>query len=315
LPADGAAPFDRLVARLRSALRVREMHAAVLRRADAATSKALVATDALEEATVLIAGRGTLSQAVGAALGRVRTVGALSVESAARHLNGRDVDGIIVGEGFSPLMIDAFLAALADDTRFRDLPVSVVGRTAQATPLALPNVDPVEPDPQRIVARMLPMIRLHAFDARIARALAALESGGMIDPETGLMTPDAFAHELGLAIAAAADRSQPLSLAHVSFDGLDARAAIDAARLVTRLVRTVDFAGRDETGAILMAFTQTDLRSAHVVARRIAGTLKNAVPGPAQGVAANVTLATWKAGDTVDTLMLRVLGPRMVAAE
>jgi hypothetical protein len=30
---------------------------------------------------------------------------------------------------------------------------------------------------------------------------------------------------------------------------------------------------------------------------------------------ANVTLATLKAGDTLDTLMMRVLGSRMVAAE
>lgn len=315
LPADGIAPFDRLIARLQSALRVREQHAAVLRRADTATAEALTATDALDDATVLIVGRGLLSQEIASVLGRVKSVVALSVEGAAKQLNGRDIDGVIVGDGLSPLMIDAFLAALADDTRFRDLPVAVIGRVAHAIPATLPNVDPVEAEPHRIVARMRPMVRLHAFGARLARTLAALDSGGVIDPETGLMTPDTFAQELSLAIAAAADRSQPLSLAHFTFDGLEARAAFDAARLVTRLMRTVDFASCDETGAILMAFTQTDLRSAHVVARRIAGALKSAMPGPAQAVAANVTLATWKAGDSVDTLMLRVLGPRMVAAE
>ena len=32
-------------------------------------------------------------------------------------------------------------------------------------------------------------------------------------------------------------------------------------------------------------------------------------------VAANVTLATLKAGDTLDSLMLRVMGSRVVAAE
>ena len=67
-----------------------------------------------------------------------------------------------------------------------------------------------------------------------------------------------------------------------------------------------------------MAFTQTDLRSAHVVARRIAGALKTTMLGShrtSQQVTANVTLATLKAGDTLDTLMLRVMGSRMVAAE
>lgn len=315
LPVQAAPPFDRLIARLQSALRVREMHAAVLRRADAAAAEALTATDALDEATVLIAGRGQVSAALGAVFGRVTTIGALSIESAAKHLNGRDIDGVIVGDGMSPLMTDAFLAALADDARFRDLPVAVIGRIAQPIPHTLANVDQIDPEPHRIVARMRPMIRLHAFGARLGRALAALDSGGIIDPDTGLMTPDAFAHELGLAIAAAADQSQPLSLAHFSFDRLDAHAAFGAARLVTRLMRTADFASRDETGAILMAFTRTDLRSAHVVARRIAGAMKSAMPGPAQAVAANVTLATWKVGDTADTLMLRVLGTQMVAAE
>src|SRR6185437_6966666 len=99
-------------------LRVREQHAAVLRRADTATAEALTATDALDDATVLIVGRGLLSQEIASVLGRVKSVVALSVEGAAKQLNGRDIDGVIVGDGLSPLMIDAFLAALADDTQF-----------------------------------------------------------------------------------------------------------------------------------------------------------------------------------------------------
>ncbi|HEY6831328.1 MAG TPA: hypothetical protein VI251_02460, partial [Pseudolabrys sp.] len=61
-----------------------------------------------------------------------------------------------------------------------------------------------------------------------------------------------------------------------------------------------------------------DLRHAHVVVRRIAATLKNAMLAPQRRhdkVTANVTLATLKAGDTMDTLMSRVMGSRMVAAE
>ena len=87
---------------------------------------------------------------------------------------------------------------------------------------------------------------------------------------------------------------------------------------MTRLIRNIDFATRDEEGAILVAFTQTDLRSTHVIARRIAGTLKSTMLTPQRTDAqltANVTLATLKAGDTLDTLMMRVMGSRMVAAE
>jgi GGDEF domain-containing protein len=323
LPADASLPVARIVARLQSALRVRALHATVLRRYNEAASGQLPpmpATDALDDATVLIVGRGPLYPALSVAMGeRVKMIGALSVENAAKYLNARDIDGVVVGDGFSQVTTDAFLAALAEDTRFRDLPVAVIGETSDDFAEVLPNVDHLDPDPHRIVSRMVPLIRLHAFEARLKRVMASLEAGGMFDPDTGLLTREAFWRDLGKAIAEAADRSQPLSLARFSFEGpLDDRAALDGARLVTRLARAIDFAAREEDGAILMAFTQTDLRSAHVVARRIAGALKTTMLGShrtSQQVTANVTLATLKAGDTLDTLMLRVMGSRMVAAE
>ncbi|HXD47074.1 MAG TPA: GGDEF domain-containing protein [Pseudolabrys sp.] len=325
LPADASLPVARVVARLQSALRVRALHATVLRRYDDAAAQSgtlppMPTADALDEATVLIVGRGPLYPALSVAMGeRVKMIGALSVENAARYLNARDIDGIVVGDGFPAVTTDAFLSALAQDTRFRDLPVAVIGETSDDFAEVLPNVDHLDPDPRRIVSRMVPLIRLHAFEARLKRVLASLDAGGLFDPDTGLFTRDAFWRDLGKAVAEAADRSQPLSLARFSFEGpLDARAALDGARLVTRLTRAVDFGAREEDGAILIAFTQTDLKSAHVVARRIAGLLKTTMLAPHrahQKVTANVTLASLKAGDTVDTLMQRVMGSRMVAAE
>ncbi len=93
---------------------------------------------------------------------------------------------------------------------------------------------------------------------------------------------------------------------------------MDAARLLTRLIRNIDFGCRDDDGALLIAFTQTDLRSAHVVARRIAGLIKNTMLVQLRGrdtLAAHVTLATLKAGDTLDSLLARVTGTPAVAAE
>jgi GGDEF domain-containing protein len=320
LPIALPASPERLIGRLQSALRVRALHATVLRRCEShsgPTLPQLPAGDALEDATVLVAGRGPFYPALSTALGeRVKMIGALSIEAAAKHLEAREIDGMVVGDGFSRRMVEQLLQLLAQDTRHRDLPVAVVGG---APPADLPNIDEVEPDPGAIVARMLPLVRLHAFEARLRRMLGSLDAGGMLDPATGLLTRDCFFRDLDKAVAEASDRSQPLSLARFSFDGpLDARASVDAARLVTRLVRAIDFATRDDDGAILIAFTQTSLRSAHVVARRIAGLLKTTMLVPHRAharVTANVTLATLKSGDTPDTLMLRVLGSRMVAAE
>jgi GGDEF domain-containing protein len=324
LPADANLPPDRLVSRLQSAMRVRALHATVLRRAEMFAAQSgqlpeLPKSDALDDATVLIAGRGPLYPALSVAMGeRVKMVGALSVENAARHLNARDIDGVVVGDGFSARMVEAFLTVLAQEPRFRDIPVAVIGEAPADLIAALPNVDLVDGDPARLTARMVPLLRLHAFEQRLRRMLKSLEADGIFDPETGLLTHDAFWRDLGKAIAEASDRSQPLSIARFAFDGpTDPRASFDAARLVTRLIREIDFATRDDDGAILIVFSQSDLREAHVVARRIAGTLKSAMLTPQQGsdaITANVTLATLKAGDTLDSLMLRVMGSRMVAA-
>ena len=324
LPADATLPVERLLARLQFAMRVRALHATVLRRIELFTSHdgklpALPVGDALVDATVLIAGRGPLYPTLSVAMGeRVKVAGALSVEAAARHLNMRDIDGIVVGDGFSPRMVEAFLTVLAQEPRFRDIPVAVIGETPPEFADALPNIEHVAADPARLVARLIPLVRLRAFEARLKRMLKSLDTDGVFDPQSGLLTRDSFWHDLKMAISEAADRSMPLSVARFSFGkDLDERASIDAARLMSRLIRNIDFAMRDEEGAILVAFTQTDLRSTHVTVRRLAASLKRMILAP-QGEeppAANVTLATLKAGDTLDTLMMRVVGSRMVAAE
>ena len=325
LPADAALPAQRLLARLQSAMRVRALHAMVLRRIELFTSHGgrlptLPVGDALEDATVLIAGRGRLYPALSVAMGeRVRIAGALSVESAARHLNTRDIDGIVVGDGFSPRMVEAFLTVLAQDPRFRDIPVAVIGEAPPDFADVLPNIDQVAANPHRLVARMVPLVRMRAFEARLKRMLKSLDTDGIFDPDTGLLTRDSFWRDLKIVMTESADRSLPLSVARFSFASIaDERTSLDAGRLMTRLIRNIDFATRDEDEGILAVFTQTDLRSAHVIARRIASVLRHSMLTPHNGARppnAQVTLATLKAGDTLDTLMLRVSGGRMVAAE
>jgi hypothetical protein len=325
LPADATLPIGRLLARLQSAMRIRTLHATVLRRIELFTSHRgqlpmLPVGDALDDATVLIAGRGPLYPALSVAMGeRVKMAGALSVEAAARHLNDRDIDGIVVGDGFSPRMVEAFLTVLAQEPRFRHIPVAVIGEAPPEFAEALPNIDQVAADPGRLVGRMVPLVRMRAFEARLKRMLKSLDTEGMFDPESGLLTRQSFWRDLGKVAVEAADRSLPLSVARFSFDtAVDERASLDAARLMTRLIRNIDFATRDERGGLLVAFTQTDLRSTHVIARRIAGTLKSTMLTPQrrdEPLTAHVTLATLKAGDTLDTLMTRVMSSRMVAAE
>ncbi len=108
----------------------------------------------------------------------------------------------------------------------------------------------------------------------------------------------------------AEDGGGALSVARFTFDDMtDKRCAIDAARLFSRLMRNIDFACCEQDGSILAAFTETDLRSAHVVARRIASVLRHTMLSPDQdrrAIKPTVTLATLKPSDNLSTLVARV---------
>ncbi len=313
-------PPARVVHRLAAALRIRALHGTVLRRMETLTSRGesvpkLPDSDPLDEATVLVAGRGRSYPELAVAVGeRVGLVGALSVESAARALNARDIDGLVIGDGFGPRIVEALLTVLAEDARFRDLPVAVLGGHHDVIEdffATLPNLDRVAEGSDRLVARFLPFVRLHAFDQRLQRMLKSLDAKGMIDPHTGLLANEAFWRDLNRAVDDAEKRGVGLSIARFSFEQIDRRVSLDAARLVSRLMRQVDFACREADNSIFAVFTETDLRAAHVVARRIAAVLKHTMLAPDRqnsGVETAVTLATLKPTDNVDTLIARVVG-------
>ena len=325
LPLHVSAPVEQIVARLAAALRVRTLHATVLRRIDTlrgngADVPQLPETDPLGDATVLVTGRGRNYPALTTAVGQqVGLIGTLSVETAARYLNDRDVDGIIIGEGFGPPTVDAFLTALGEDSRFRNLPVGIVPEIPAAIDRArLAGLEPVSGTPDEIAAHMMPLVRVHAFAARLRRHVASLDARGMIDPQTGLLTVAAFGRDLPRAIADSHARNIPMSIARfVLPPDLSRRARIDAARLVSRLIRTADFACQAEDGAITVVMAESALRHSHVIARRIASVLRHTMLDLENGhrMEAMVTLASLKSTDSPQSLLARVSECATAAAE
>jgi hypothetical protein len=320
LAISASVPAERIVHRLSAALRIRALHGTVLRRTHTLVSRGellaqLPASDPLEEATVLVAGRGRSYPALAVAIGeQVGLVGALSVESAARALNARDVDGMVIGDGFGPRIVEALLTVLAEDVRFRDLPVAVLGGhsgVVEEFAPRLPNLERIAEGQERLVERFLPFVRLHAFGQRLKRMLKSLDAKGMLDPDTGLLAHEAFWRDLNRAVDDAEKRGVGLSIARFSFDATDRRTSLDAARLLSRLMRQVDFACREADNSIFAVFTETDLRAAHVIARRIASVLKHTMLAPDRkrsGIETAVTLATLKPTDNLDSLIARVVG-------
>lgn len=312
---DSAIPFfqvqggnsDRLVARLRAALRVRSLHATVMRRQVPATPIAMSQIDPARDATVLLIGRGGAYPTLSVSLGeRAGLVGALSIEAAAGHLNARDIDGIVVGEGFSARVIDAFLTVLAEDARFRNLPV-VVTSDSMAPGHDLSNLEIVPGEPAQVVATALPLIRQHAFEAHLGRTLRAIDAEGLIDARTGLLTPAAFQRDFATAVYQTLERGGGLSLARFAFDPAHPRALLDGGRIISRLMRQMDFGAIQTDGSVLVAFAETDLKTAHAIARRLSSVMRHTNHGKHDTRAEPVvTVATLMPKDSARSLLARL---------
>jgi hypothetical protein len=301
--------FDRLVARLRAALRIRTLHATVLRRLEdkAASQTRLPDTDPARDATILLLGRGAAFPALSVALGeRVGVVGTFSIEAAANHLNSRDLDGIVLGEGFTARVMDAFLTVLSEDTRFRNLPI-VVTSVELAPTYDLPNLEIVSGEPAQIASAALPLIRQHAFEAQLSRTLRAIDTGGMLDPQTGLLTKTAFARDFAIAVEQTKAHGGGLSVARFAFDPAHPRAQFDGARIVSRLMRRMDFGTLHEDGSLLVVFAEADLRAAHAIARRLSSVMRHTSHGK-RGPRSDptVSVAALQPSDTPASLLARL---------
>jgi hypothetical protein len=309
--------FERLHCRFRAALRVRSLHATVLRRIadDQATQIKLSDADPIQEATVLLIGRGAAYPALSVALGeRIGVVGALSIEAAARHLNARDFDGIVLAEGFSARVVDAFLTVLAEDVRFRNLPV-VVTIDGLSPNYDLPNLELVPGDANRVVSNALPLIRQHAFESRLSRALKSIDAGGLLDPRTGLLTLDAFSRDFATAVYQTQLRGGGLSVARFSYRGSHERVQLDGARIISRLMRQMDFGAVQDDGSIVVVFAETDLRNAHMIARRLSSVMKHTINASREARAEPaVTVATLVATDSAKSILARLTGQARRAA-
>ena len=210
------------------------------------------------------------------------------MENAARHLNTRDVDGLIIGDGFGPSTIEAFLTALAADSRFRDLPIGLIAEMPATIERGrLANLEPVSGDPGDIVAHMLPMVRVHSFGTRLRRHIVRPSTAAAPSIRRPGSTPSAaFARDMPRVVADAKARRVPMSIARFAFPAdLGWRFRIDAARLTGRLLRPIDFACQTDDGSIVVVFAEAAPRNAHVIARKIASAMRQ-------------TMLDWENGDS-----------------
>ena len=301
--------FDRLLARLRAALRVRTLHSTVLRRLDGdpEARAALDDTDPARDASVLLIGRGASYPSLSVSLGeRMGVVGALSIEAAAKHLNVRDIDGVVLGEGFTARVEDAFLTVLAEDARFRNLPI-VLTSNALAPAYDLPNLEIITGQPERVAANAVPLIRQHALEAHLGSMLKSIDAGGLLDSRTGLLAAAAFNRNFATAVSQTLSHGGGLSVARFAFDPDHPRAQLDGARILSRLMRQMDFGAAQDDGSVIVAFAETDLRTAHAIARRLSSVMRHTSHGKRDvRPEPEVTVATLSPSDTAKSLLARL---------
>lgn len=310
LPLTDIGGTRRLADRLNAALRVRSLHATVLRRArdTRLTEMQMPTDDPLQDATVLLVGRGNSFPALSVALGeRMGVIGALSIEQAAKHLSARSLDGIVIGGGFTPRVVDAFLLVLSEDARYRSLPVIVSGAPVSPQPYDLPNFEVVA-ETADIVAIAAPLIRQRAFEARLYRASHSIEAGGLLDPRTGLLTETAFQRDLTRLVEDAHAQGAGLSVARFTFATRQDRPRYDAARIIGQLMRRMDIATLQSDGTIIVVFPGTSLDSARLITRRLASVLKQTALGPkATGkLASDASLSALLPNDTGASILARL---------
>jgi len=82
---------------------------------------------------------------------------------------------------------------------------------------------------------------------------------------------------------------------------------LDGARILSRLMRQMDFGSVEEDGSVIVVFAETDLRTAHMIARRLSSVMKHTSHGKRDARSEPiVTLATLMPSDSAKSLLARL---------
>jgi hypothetical protein len=157
------------------------------------------------------------------------------------------------------------------------------------------------------VAAVLPLIRQHTFETHLSRTLKSIDADGLLDAQTGLLTSAAFDRDFASAVYQTQQRGGGLSVARFAFDPAHPRAQIDGARIISRLMRQMDFGSICADGSVVVAFAETDLKTAHAIARRLSSVMRHTSHGPRDTRAEPVvTVATLMPKDSAKSLLSRL---------
>jgi hypothetical protein len=137
--------------------------------------------------------------------------------------------------------------------------------------------------------------------------LRSIDAGGLLDSRTGLLTAAAFNRDFATAVRQTLAHGGGLSVARFAFDPTHPRAQFDGARILSRLMRQMDFGAAQDDGSVIVVFAETDLRTAHGIARRLSSVMRHTAHGKRDTRSEPaVTLAAMQPSDTAQSLLARL---------
>jgi hypothetical protein len=171
----------------------------------------------------------------------------------------------------------------------------------------MPNLEIIHGEPADIAANALPLIRQRAFEAQLGRTLRAIDAEGLLDPHTGLLAKSVFDRDFANAVTQTLADGGGLSVARFGFDLSNSRAQLDGARIISRLMRQMDFGAVQDDGSVIVVFADTDLRDAHGIARRLSAVMRHTATDKRGGRSdPTVTVAALMPGDSAQSLLARL---------
>jgi hypothetical protein len=96
-------------------------------------------------------------------------------------------------------------------------------------------------------------------------------------------------------------------VARFAFDPAHPRAQFDGARIISRLMRQMDFGAAQDDGSVIVVFAGAELRDAHMIARRLSSVMRHTSHDKREVSAEPaVTVATLLPKDTAKSLLARL---------
>ncbi|HRO32964.1 MAG TPA: GGDEF domain-containing protein [Brevundimonas sp.] len=266
-----------------------------LRRQTFAAREVLLSADTETEAPIRVLAAGAADRrflALSNALTEqgAEVVAAPTPYTAFDYLHESAFDAAILwgGEDHAPAL--SIASGMKRNTRLYHIPLVLYLRGSGEINLSelynrgLADVATAETSEDETAARVMGLARTHRRDQAVRRALDAVRTSGLMDPSTGLFTPDLFAAHLTRVAQGSRARKRALSACVLRVADTEAvraarqggwldRAMPQIGAMVSRLVRVEDTAARLASEVFALALPATSGPAARLAAERIAAVI------------------------------------------